>query len=393
MLENFVKIPISLVLETDDLGWDNGEDLRMRGQASRTGMPRRHCLDDYTVLCRLAETTGKNIAAAIVVGDWDKDNILRGEVGFTHNPYGWDRASEINIAATREMIDLIESSGIDYMIHGLLHGRYDESGNRINEKEYLLVKDVDGKPVGYLPSVEDFEHRLDTFFKIVDSWGMKKKFTGFVNPGYISYAGDDLVKEMTRVLYRYGVRYWADPFLAWAPEDGPIKVYNGVACFRWKMGPTRLPWQAYDINPDTIATVNGADDTKKSCILGSHWPNFLRYNSKDNFDYLPAWERFYTRQGNVFGSMNGDSLADAVNQTFYHQFASLTFKDKSIEVDLTKLEGVKLDSHKNEFYISVKHGIAPTKCDGGTISLYDTHDGFDNYKICHTGTRVEIFID
>ena len=148
-----------------------------------------------------------------------------------------------------------------------------------------------------------------------------------------------------------------------------------------------------DINPDTIATVNGADDTKKSCILGSHWPNFLRYNSKDNFDYLPAWERFYTRQGNVFGSMNGDSLADAVNQTFYHQFASLTFKDKSIEVDLTKLEDVKLDCHKNEFYISVKHGIAPIKCDGGTVSLYDTHDGFDNYKICHTGTRVEIFFD
>jgi len=28
---------------------------------------------------------------ALCLGDCDKDNLLRGEVGITHNPHGWDK--------------------------------------------------------------------------------------------------------------------------------------------------------------------------------------------------------------------------------------------------------------------------------------------------------------
>ena len=42
-----IRIPIALQVCFDDIGWDEGSDLRLRGQASRTGMPRRHVYEDY----------------------------------------------------------------------------------------------------------------------------------------------------------------------------------------------------------------------------------------------------------------------------------------------------------------------------------------------------------
>lgn len=51
------------------------------------------------------------------------------------------------------------------MVHGLLHGRYEENGRQINENEFY---EWDGKPgeSNIVFSEEDFCHRLDLFFKM-----------------------------------------------------------------------------------------------------------------------------------------------------------------------------------------------------------------------------------
>ena len=179
-----VIIPLSFYLELDDLGWDNGWDLRVHGKPSSSGVPRFHTFEDYEILQKITEETGKHIAAAIVVADWDKDNYLRGEVGVTYDPYGWDRAKTIDLEKTKKFIDYLENSNIDYVVHGLQHGRYDEKGNQLNEQEYIVFeKDENGNTLTKLPSEEDFRHRLDLFFKICKSWGMKKPFTGAQKKG------------------------------------------------------------------------------------------------------------------------------------------------------------------------------------------------------------------
>ena len=145
-------IPLSFYFELDDLGWDNGWDLRCVGKPSSSGVPRHHTIEDYEVLQKITEQTGKHIAAAIVVGDWDKDNILRGEVGLTHDPYGWNRAAEIDISKFERIRDILDNGKLDFMVHGILHGRYDELGKQINENEYVLYyKDEKGKLHKYLP--------------------------------------------------------------------------------------------------------------------------------------------------------------------------------------------------------------------------------------------------
>ena len=389
-MKNSVKIPIGFVLEMDDVGWDDGRDLRVIGQASRSGLPRYHAIEDYEFLKRLTERTGKRIATALCVGDWDKDNILRGEVGITHDPYGWDRASTINLEKQRRCLDILESAGADYMVHGIMHGRYDEDGKQITEHEHLVTRRRDdGEDERCLESEEDFERRLDLFFKIYNSWGLKQKIRGFVCPCGIGNGSEETVKRMSAVLYKYGIRYWADTFKF--PElEGNLKVYNGVACFRWMRNDTRMPWEAYDIDPKTLKTFNGGESDRTICLHGSHWTNYLRYNPENNFEGVEKWAGFYERQGEVFGSMNSGGLAEAVNQLFYYEYAKTEWNENECLVDLSKVKENKLDCHVNEFYLSVKNDIEPKSCEGGEVSLYEEHNDFRIYKIKHSKDVVKL---
>ena len=389
-MNEFLKIPMAFILEMDDVGWDDGRDLRLKGQASRSGLPRHHAVEDYEFLKRLTETTGKRVATALCVGDWDKDNILRGEVGITHDPYGWDRASQIDIEKQRKCLDILENANLDYMVHGVLHGRYDEEGRQITEHEHLVtIVREDGEAERCLESEADFERRLDLFFKIYDSWGMKQKIKAFVTPCGVGNASEATVKRMASVLYKYGVRYWADTFKF--PEfDGNLKVYNGVACFKWCRNETKMPWEAYDIDPRTLKTFNGGESDREICLHGSHWTNYLRYNPENNFGSIPKWADFYRRQGEVFGSMNASSLAEAVNQLFYYEYAKLDCGEAEAVIDLSKVLENGLDCHKNVFYLSLKNAVKIRACEGGEVSFYEKHTDFSIYKITHGSDKVKL---
>ena len=107
---NSIKIPIAGILQLDDVGWDNGRDLRLKGQASRSGIPRYHALEDYQVLHEIGKEMNSSVFVALCLGDWDKENLLRGVAGATHNPNGWDRKSEIDIAKFEQYRDALEKS-------------------------------------------------------------------------------------------------------------------------------------------------------------------------------------------------------------------------------------------------------------------------------------------
>ena len=389
-MEQYLKIPMAFILEMDDVGWDNGRDLRLIGQASRSGLPRHHSVEDYEFLKRLTEATGKRLAAALCVADWDKDNILRGEVGITHDPYGWDKASEIDLDKLRKCLDILENANVDYMVHGVLHGRYAEDGSLISEHEPLEKRLCDDGVERYeLASEEDFERRLELFFKIYNSWGMKQKIKGYVSPCGLSDATEETVKRMAPILYKHGIRYWADTFKF--PEfDSNLKVYSGVALFRWQRNETRMPWEAYDIDPRTLKTFNGGDSDNEICFHGSHWTNYLRFNPENNFESIPKWVDFYNRQAEVFGSMNAASLAEAVNQLFYYEYAKLEFSSGECFIDISKVLENRIDCHKNEFYLSLKNGYKPKLCEGGKLSLYEKHNDFCIYKIHHNTENIKI---
>ena len=45
-----ITIPVAIQIGIDDVAWDLGNDMRLTGGQSRTGIPRYHTMEDYEAL-------------------------------------------------------------------------------------------------------------------------------------------------------------------------------------------------------------------------------------------------------------------------------------------------------------------------------------------------------
>lgn len=380
-----IKIPVSFVLEMDDIGWDNGRDLRLSGKASRSGLPRNHALEDYQFLNRLSEATGKKLVGALVLADWDKDNILRGEVGITHDPYGWDRKNEIDLEKFSAYRDTLNEGKVDIFVHGILHGRYAEDGALITEWEYTPYDKLTDKSMEFRFSEDDFRRRLDLYFKIYNSWGFNQKIRGIIFPGGIR-GGEEIRLRVCKVLKEYGITYWSERFDF--PET--IRITDGVACFKWGMNGNVIPWNAYDFDPSELGNfyIDGSD--KNSCLRGSHWTNYLRFNPKKNFENIRVWEEYYNRQSEVFGSHLANNIDDGVNQLVHYEFAKIINTANGYDIDLSAVTNAGFPLFRREFLISLTKDEEPLSCIGGDIVLYEEKRGFNTYKITYDNSVINL---
>ena len=219
--KEMIVIPHAVVFELDDVGWHNGRDLRLLGQASRSGIPRDHAIEDYEVLDAIGRRTKNKITVAIPLADWDKDNLLRGEVGITHDPYGWNRKETIDLEYTEKCRDALENSEyIEYACHGLLHGVYAPDGKRINEHDFTVNERLsDGRL--YTHAVDNIRHRIELWFKIYNSWGFKKPCEIFIVGGGTAGLTEESLDEMTGIIREYGFKYWTNGYF---PFDGQVGV-------------------------------------------------------------------------------------------------------------------------------------------------------------------------
>ena len=389
-----IRIPLGVVLQFDDVGWDDGRDLRLNGLASRSGLPRYHALEDYQVLDKLGEAMNSKITVALCLGDWDKDNFLRGVVGATHDPYGWDKASEIDVKKFEAYRDVIENSPfVEYTVHALLHGNYDENGKRINESEgFNIWSDEDGVRHKEICSDEYFLEHLDLFFKIYNSWGFKKEVNIYIAPSGMGGITYEHMEHVTKLLYSRGIRYWTNSGF---PFDVPVKVINGVACLKQNSEVRRMfnaPWNAYDLDPETFPQFLQEDGTKNSANIGLHWTNLLRFNPKHDFEQVEPWANYFKKQDEVFGYMTAFDFKESVNQTIYHWNAKIEASDDRFIIDLSNVDFDGFEPLERNFCVSLKKGVTPKECIGGSIALHSVHNEFDTYRVEFNGTRVEILI-
>ena len=80
-MQDSIRIPVAFCLRVDDVGWHNGADDRYSSRPSRTGIPRKHVPADYRALHELGKALNMKISCSLVLGEWDKDNVLRGGFG------------------------------------------------------------------------------------------------------------------------------------------------------------------------------------------------------------------------------------------------------------------------------------------------------------------------
>lgn len=390
-MKNNIKIPVAFQIRVDDVGWHNGEDERCIGQPSRTGIPRNHVALDYPVIHELGKALNMKINCAIVLGEWDKDNLLRGQNNLSWNPDGWDRASEIDMDYAEKAFDILENSEyIAYTFHGVTHGHYDK-GKQITEREfYMPVRDENGVLREWTWHTDEvLRNHLDFFYKIYNSWGFKKPVKAFAGGGAAcgtQYAEGNI--RYAGILKEYGIDVWENGWHEMV--EGTAAVIDGMVALRAN-GKGEIHWAAYDVDPDYLTLFNDEEDVRTDYCI--HWPNLLRWNPEKNLEYLPKWVNFFNRQTEVFGTMMGRDVLFAASQAVYNKHAKLSFEDNKCIIDLAEVDAQKARALKDEFYISFRNGTEPKSCIGGTISEYEIKKEFKTYKIVRENSqKIEIIL-
>jgi hypothetical protein len=385
-MEKRAILPAALILDLDDVMWHNGKDLRYIGQASRSEFPRHHVPEDYGIIDQLGRALDMKIICPICLGDWDRDNCLRGVVGVTHDPYGWNRKEEMDYELTEKFFKAAEESPyIDYCIHGLLHGLYDENGVRLNEREYSKLNE---NGVNELLPDGELDLHLDLFKHIYDSWGFKKKIISFCPPcgfGFADRSDWSPIDRLSKNLYKRGVRYI---IARWQKVTDCTRLNSGV----WYMEKNRkfgIASSAPDVDPRWIPDFAEEGDEVFGEVMGMHWANFLHYYPQNNLDRLGDWIKYFKRQSEIFGLMLSRDIRFTGNQSIYRHMAKLECTETECTVDLTEALALDFDDLDNIFYISFKLDSLPKSCEGAVMELYEEKGKFNTYKVTFTEKTVK----
>lgn len=388
-MKNSVVLPSAVQINVDDVGWFIGTDARYDGKPSRTGMTRPHCAEDYIVLNEIGRAIGQKLICPLVIGEWDKDNILRGEYGITYEPETWDRASKLDMKLAEKCFEAAENSEfIEYAYHGVLHGNYDRQGGQITEQECFYYKNPGDKLLSTQPE-EEIEHRFELFYKIYDSWGFKKKICTYAAPNSVpGNLSTEEVMPLANVLKNRGFTYWVN---GWKRVLGHTEFINGML-YMEKSHSLRIPWNAYDIDPLLLGDFAKEGDERIGSVINSHWPNYLRFNKEHNLDNVELWKKYFDRQNEIFGLMTSKDIAFAGNQFIYRTYSNIETEKNVIKIDVTKAATISPKHTFGEFYVSLKNNLVPKEVKGGTMEVYTTHKEFKTYKIKHTENVVEITV-
>ena len=378
-----VAIPVALQIIADDYGWHNGRDGRLENRPSRSGLPRDHAVEDYLIMNEIGKALDMKILTPFVIGEWDKDNILRGVKGVTYNEKNWDRASEIDMRKAEKFFEAAEGSEyVEYGYHALLHGYYKDD-KQICETEYSRPR-YDEKTDSYDMTTFDYitenemQEYIDTFFKIYDSWGFKKKIRSFVSPCSV-HTPPELTKDFANVLRKSGFIHWAN---YWGLLNDTTAVISGVTFMEKSF--VGAHWDQYDIDPITLfdqttMLIEGEELTNPA--MGFHWTNFLRLCPQNNMDNLSSWIKYFRRQDEIFGNMLSRDVGFASNQAVYARFAKLSVEGNKYTIDLSDVDAQGALSLLDHFYVSTKAPIKQGSCVGGSFSIYDKKTWHTNYKI------------
>ncbi len=392
MKEN-VCIPIALQIVTDDFGWFYGKNGLADSRPARTGINRDHTWEDITVMNEIGKKLDMKIVCGFTIGEWDKDNVLRGMEHATWDEEGWDRASEIDYDLAKKCFDEIEKSDyIELAFHGLMHGYWVNGENYGNPREFFsydIPLDTKERKVNYPlkpVSAQYVNEHLEAYFKIYNSWGFSQKIRTFIMPASL-YKDRDTVLSYAAVAEKYGIKYWKN---LWADYEGLTTMLNSIVFLNAKGD--MVEWDVIDAEPEELADkiYNANDEGKPAgyAILGSHWPNFLSSDPSKNLDNVDKWVNYIKRQAEVFGYMLSKDIAFAGSQALYHKYSKFDLTDNVLTINLEDVDKQNAPELSKEFYVSIKNDKHLKDCVGADCEVYETHNEFVTYKLTRKDTDV-----
>ena len=281
-----LSIPMPLLITIDDAGWWLGQDGSALGQPFRTGMPRAHCPEDYTVLIALGQALDMKIPAGFVLCEWDRTRLLRGLPSATWMAEQW--RSPFTDQETKEKTAQIIQKGRDYLevaLHGVGHEFLDQG---------QMLRSEFHDPQGRMRPRDLVKKHLEYFFRLMEAFDLAQAPRVFIPPALHHGFGKG-AKGFQAVVRSFGIQYIPLVFsradcrmspqfkgLGW--EEEVLLMERGVSQTRWHQ----------------VAAV--PEFSFNSPILALHWTNILHPDPDKNMDVIHAWSDFIkagTRENQV----------------------------------------------------------------------------------------------
>ncbi len=307
--------PIQVVI--DDVGWWSGEDGHERQEPYRTGIPRNHVPADYEAIARLGRELGIRPQAAMVLCEWDKDNILRDLPTSTWMGPTWDNRKWIG-PWLEEAAGIIRSNNehIEPTLHGIGH-------------EYWIVGILDRAEWhdrhGRMRPRDQVEAHLDFYARLMSQHDLGPFPESFVPAAFLHHFGPapGNRESLAEILARRGIRSISTPFHRMhnrdAAEHGLFGIDAGIMTI--DRGSDIMPWNALGVV--VPRPVDG-------CICGMHWPNMLHNDPQRNHEVVDVWVRLLRPYDNAFDTMLAPDTATFRRQLVHHVRAGIEVRDDGL---------------------------------------------------------------
>lgn len=335
------SIPLPIQVVIDDVGWWSGKDGSLYQEPYRTGINRNHVVADYQAIIDLGKALNIRPQAAMVLGEWDRENILKNVPHSTWMGEQWDNKKWIG-PWLEEAADLVNSNKEHFEItmHGLGHEWWTDG-------KFTRAEWADDK--GVMRPKEILEQHLDAYAEIMHQNKLGDLPKSFV-PNAFRHSfgitkGNDI--SMADLLQRRGFTYINTPFESMfnkqAIQHGLFGIDSGIMTV--DRGSDIFDW-------DVISTVPEGSVSGPTC--GLHWPNLLHEDPEKNSEIVQGWVKLLSSYNDKEESMLAKNSLLLQQQLAHHVLTKIKLKDDKLLLDFSSTNKLETVLSNNELTIKVR---------------------------------------
>jgi hypothetical protein len=352
-----VSIPMPIFLVVEDVGWWQGKDGSAGNEPFRNGFPRRHCLADYQALVRLARRLKMRIALGMVIGEWDRGNLLKSVAGATWMGPSWDNRQNQGpwLDETSKYLRTHRDQ-LEIACHGLCHEFWQDG--RMERSEF---HDSSGR----MRSKTLVRRHLEAFADLLGQNNLPDMPRIFCPPAlHHSFGNGD--RSIQAILHEFGYQYVVTCFsrarIHTPPRHEKITWECGVGLLERGLSP--VPWHEAAARP--------AWDFGNP-ILPLHWGNLLHPDPQRNNEVVDGWAEMLIGRADSMEYILAEDIAACWNQAAAYHLTEVSANERGVTLNPGALPSVP----RFDGTIMLKIRKPPTRawqCRGGQI-LSSRHGG------------------
>jgi hypothetical protein len=336
-----VAIPRPIQVVIDDVGWWSGEDGHEKQEPYRTGINRNHVPADYQAIVDLGKALNIRPQAAMILCEWDTENILQHLPTSTWMGAKWDNKKWIG-PWLEEARDIIKNNRqyFEFTIHGIGHEYW--TNGKFTRAEWADRK-------GIMRKREEVEAHLDFYEKLMKQHDFGPFPTAFVPTAFLHTFGlsEGHTISMAEVLKRRGVKYintpYGDMFHVDRVTHGVFGFDNGVITV--DRGRDLLSWKS-------IGEIPKGEIKGPTC--GLHWPNLLHPDPDRNGEIVKSWAdllRPYNNKPETILARNSDEFC---HQLVHHRCTILKVANDSITFNFSDVDKLSSPIGQKNFILKIE---------------------------------------